>query len=609
MAYNGQAVPIPLGQLGLRTDDPMTSLPPNAAIRCNNISFSTSRLEKSKGSAKYNANTLGSPVVGGFDWFPTPTVQRMIVATADGKLWRDTGTGSFNSNTPIATGLGPLSSSTHLSAGGAEEAGSNRKLFIYTGNTQIKVLSGDATSVTDIATPALDWASSNFPTFGTIFQGHHVVTGCASAPHTIYFSTVNDHERFNSVTTTVTGDITTGSPVIQNVSSTTNINPGDTLSNVNFPAGTLVLSVDSAIQVTVDNNASGTAAATSLNFINGTPAETPIFTVFPGVGDGIVSMTNYKGLLMFFKRPFGAYFLEQNGSTDPANWSIKEMSNMFGIASPHAAIQVLDDLWAGNAQYGITSLEATNAFGDLKAGDILTRALVEEYIRLQVDPSGFPHMHAIYYNEKKRAYFTANASPGGPQNRIVILDMAKQVPRVSIETKDQPNFLALRKDTTGVQRPWYGANDGFVYLMEQATYNVGNQPYTAEFQTPFIDFSYLDGSLASRNKIFDFLEIQYIATGAWPFYVDVYVDNHFVTTVTYQQQGLGVLDSFILDTDQLSSEFTQKQRRPTPGCTGQRISFRIYNNALNQYFKVERIVVNFRISGEQEKSVSGVFKL
>lgn len=608
MAYNGQQVPVPLGQLGLRTDDPMTSLPPNAAIKCNNISFSTARLEKSKGSAKFNSAAFSAPAVAGFDWFPTPSVQRTIIATADGKLYRDVGSGDFNSNTPITSGLGSLTSSCHFNSGGAEVAGNNRKLFFYSPSHQVQVLSGDANSTTNIAIPSPDWASANFPTYGLIFQGYHVVIGSANNPHTAYFSRIDNHERFNTVTTTLTGSTTLNMPQITGLSSTADINPGDEISAANFPAGTTVLSIDSGTQVTADTNATSTATE-SIGFINGVAADTPIFTVFPGEGNGIVTMANYKGLLMFFKQPFGVYFLQQNGVTDPTQWSIEKLSDAFGVASPHAVIQVLDDLWSGNAQYGVTSLQATNAFGNLKAGDVLTNNAVEEYLRTQLDTSGFPRMHAIYYNEKKRAYFTGTAAAGQPQNSIIIIDVAKQTPRISLETKDQPNFLALRKDTTGVQRPFYGANDGFIYFMEQLTYNVGGTGYNAEFQTPFIDFSYLDPSLSSRNKIFDFLEVQYIATGSWPFYADIFVDNHFIQTLTFNQQGLGVLDSFILDTDTLSSEFTQKQRVPMSSCTGQRISAKVYNNNLNQYFKIERLVFNFRISGEQEKTVSGVYSV
>lgn len=536
MAYIGQSIPIPLGQLGLKTDDPMTSLPPNAAILANNVRMVNSRVEKSRGSDKFNSTALTGAVVSLFDYWPTPTLQRLIALTSDGKAWRDTGDGTFTAYAPIATGLGSLTPDAHMVAGGAEEAGRNKKLFIFTGSSQVKRIDGDGSSLASISDPSPDWASS-FPTFGIQFNGRLAAFGNANNRHTIYFSDLADHEDFN-----------------------------------------------------------------------GTPTETPLFSVFPGEGDGLVSAQVYKGRLFLFKKPYGVYYIDDFGSSDPSNWTVKKLSDAFGIASPHSSIQVLDDLWAMNAQNSITSLQATDAYGDMEAGDILSLGDIEFYFKEQFDAVGLPYVHAIYYNERKYALFTGRNVAGSPQNRILIVDIAKQQPRFSIETKDQPTCLALRKGSDAIDKPIYGSDSGFVFKMESANYNVGGIAYAGEFQTPYIDFSFADATLAGKNKIFDFLEMQFVAVGNYDFMVDVYCDNQFIETLRYTQSQGAALDSFVLDTDELGSVSAQDRRKPLHA-TGRRISFKFYNNNANQYFKLEKFIVSFRLSGEQQKPVSGVFSL
>mgnify|MGYP000187329419 FL=1 len=159
MAYEGISVPIVLGQAGLITDDPISSLPLNALQRANNITFDSGRIGKSLGSSKFNSTALDSDVVSVFDWFPTPALQRLIAVTDNGKIWRDTGDATFGTNTPIKTGLGSLNTDTKICTGGAESSMRNKKLFISTGVSQVQIIDGDASTTRDINFPSQDWQS------------------------------------------------------------------------------------------------------------------------------------------------------------------------------------------------------------------------------------------------------------------------------------------------------------------------------------------------------------------------------------------------------------------------------------------------------------------
>lgn len=526
MSYLGTAIPIPLGELGLRTDETSTSLPPNALIKANNISLYSGRIEKSRGTEKYNTTPLSGDVVAINDYWPTPQIQRLIAATSDGKIFRDTGDRTFSGGTAIETGLGVLTPDTHMYTGGQEEAGNNRKLFTLTGVSKIQVIDGDASATTDIALPSPDWASSNYPTFGLIYQGRNCVMGSAADRHRLYFSTQADHE-----------DFTTGSP--------------------------------------------------------------PTISVFPGEGDGILSAYVYRGVLFVFKRPFGVYIVDGR-NPDPVNWTTTRYSDAFGVGSPHAVLQILTDLTAANSFGSYTSLQASDAFGDFEAGDILSNNLIENYIRSIFNSNGIPFSQSVYYPEKKAAYFTGQSSSADVRDQMLVIDVNRPTLRATVDTKERPNCIALRRDSQLIQRPMYGDKDGYVWLMDQPTYNRDNTPYIGEFQTAYTDFSFASGELGGKNKIFDFIEVNYIPTGNNNFYCDVYIDGQFRQTLTFAQKLGAVLDSFVLDVDRLSGDPSgSRNRKPISSCTGNKISFRFYNNSFNEGFKIERIIVSFRLSAEQ----------
>lgn len=652
----------------------MTSLPPNVFIKANNISVFSGKAEKILGSSKFNTTALGSAIVAVFDWWPTPSLQRLIAVTADGKVWRDTGSGSFSANTPIHTGLSTPTTDTHIVSGGQESAGRNKKLFILTGNSQIQIINGDGSTTANIANPATDWASGNYPTFGLLYQNRMVVLGSSADRHRLYFSFEEDHENFVglpsdalannvwdlwhtggansdqtaniqsgvavSIFTTVNNDgfaiqsdtqftkvtihvtqAQTGAPVYTykywNGSSFQNLtltgtpsyaSTGDKILSFTLPTdwntgngGLAGLDNTRYTIQAIATTAPTTAVQSTLLTIQNTTITNfpPTFSIFPGEGDSIICAAVYRGLLFIFKKPFGVYILDGR-DPDPVNWTISRYADAFGVASPHSTLQVLGDLIAANSIGSYTSLQASNAFGDFEAGDILANSQVEFYIRSLFNSAGLPYSQSIYYPERKVAYFSGASTSTGARDLILAVDVVRETSRISVITKDKPNCLALRKDSQGIQRPIYGAIDGFVYLMEQAEYNVAGAPYTGEFQTPYSDFSFAQPELAGKNKLFDWLEVNYVATGNNSFFCDVFVDGTFRQTISFSQFLGAELDSFILDVDKLAGEASgSRNRKPFQSCTGVRISLRFYNNVANEGFKIERAIIGFRISSEQ----------
>ena len=65
--------------------------------------------------------------------------------------------------------------------GGAEVAGNNKKLFLFTRINPVQVLSGDGALMVAIALPPLDWTGSFQPGCGFIHQGYLWAAGNANS--------------------------------------------------------------------------------------------------------------------------------------------------------------------------------------------------------------------------------------------------------------------------------------------------------------------------------------------------------------------------------------------------------------------------------------------
>lgn len=520
MAYTGEIAHIPLGQLGLLTDVPPGEVPRGALIFANNVSFETGLITKARGSLRYNSQVLPAGVVGLFDWWPDTVTQRLIAACTDGKIYRDIGDRLFSGAVSIASGLGSLTPKCVFVEAGGETASRSKKLFFFSGTTQVKVLTGDGTSFSTISNPAADWVTPNFPTVALVHRNRL----WAFMGQRAYASDTGNHEN------------NTSNNLTQNI--------------------------------------------------------------FPGEGGSIIGAHVFKGRLFAFKEGSFVYYLDDS-DTDSDNWNWRKLSSNFGLASSHGIIEAVNDLIAVNESGSPISYNATNALGEIESADVLRLLQIEEFFRNSTSLSGVNVMHALYYEHKKQAFFTWRRSYQTNNDTLFHIDFNRESPRAAFWSKDHADCLAVRKDINKIQRPIYGSYDGYVYLMDQEDRLVGGSSYTGEFKIGHTDFRFLDEKIAHRNKLFDYLAVEFLPQGTWNLDVDVYLDGTFSETIQFamdvRDDGL---DSFTLDTDPLGREETQTIQKPLHG-SGRRISFRCKQSGSNQNFAIASLTVGFRMSAEQ----------
>lgn len=323
--------------------------------------------------------------------------------------------------------------------------------------------------------------------------------------------------------------------------------------------------------------------------------------IFPGEGGDLIGGQVFKGRAFVFKEGGFVYFLDDT-DPDSDNWNWRRLSSNFGLSSPHGIVEILNDMIAVSESGSPISYAATEAFGDIESADLLRQLQIENYYRKNISMSGLDVTHAIYYEAKKQVFFTGRTGYRTTNNTLFVIDFNKQNPRPVFWPKDQADCLALRRDANTTLKPMYGSADGYVYLMDQEDRLVGGSGYTAEFMTGHYDFRDM-GPAAHKNKLFDFLAVEFKPQGLWNLEIDVYIDGKFSETINYlmdvRDDGL---DDFTLDTDPLGREEAQTIQKPLHG-SGRRISFLCRGTGANQNFAIASLTVGFRMGAEQATRV------
>jgi hypothetical protein len=548
-------VSVPLGSYGIYSDDAQPLIPPPGFLRAENVELKNGFVEKATGSRRWNQNALpGGGVASFFDWWPDEHTQRVIAVTNDGRVWRFTDPYNF---------------------------------------TEVK--------------PAIESPVTNEAPANLIVTIPPVFLACGQE------LAYNPRKLF----------IMTGNSPIQVIAG-----DGTTRTNLSLPAldwtgafqPYFALSFLSRVWAFGNQNFPHQMYASSVTNHEDfqTLADTLVVPVYPGDSERLVTANVFKMQLMAFKHPFGGYFINTDNPAAPIP---QKLFDSFGAASQTSSIQVIDDLWVGNTAGTISSLTATNALGGLQQQDVIKNMKCFKYIEENTNPLSGSDQRALWYEAKKLAYFTYHSPSGLHPDRIFVIDFQSGQPRPSFSNKDQPSCMALVKDISLVQRPFYGSIDGYIYQMDQEDRNVGGNgenntggsAYTMNFQTSYMDFSFVNPAYAEITKNFDFMEVTFEPTGNWPIYADVFLDNVFIETIQFTLAQSDLLDqgtapsatsatgAFTLDKSRLGGPGLRSIRRPMHG-QGRRVSVRFYQPDFNHNVMISSMTFYFRLSGQQQRS-------
>lgn len=538
MSYKGIIVTIPLGQGGIFTDEPHTKIPVTKLIRAVNVALDNGVAEKDFGSQQWNETVLDGGVLAFSEWFPEPHLQRVIAFCDNGKVYRFTNQMvaatevTASGGAPATLGTGGFRSFVR---GGNEVVGNNKKLFLFTGESPVQVISGDGTTRTSITSPPADWTGTNQPIGAVNFRNRIFAFGNSNNPHGVYASSATNHEDFTSTPLT--------------------------------------------------------------------------FSVWPGDGDGIVGGFIFRKKLFVVKYPVGLYVLVDD-DTDTDNWFFAKVNDDFGGVSPSPGAPAGDDYWIANAEGSITSLIASERFGDVESANIFNLLKAKQFFSQEISGLSTPDRCAYHYKAKQKLFFNFRSIAGTEADRMVVVSLRnKDAPELTLSTKDQANCLSGIRDVNGIERPCYGSSDGYIYEMDRPNRWVGGDSdpgsqgdgvYTFEIITPHLDFDDLQpGVMGELQKTFEFLELTYEPTGDWDCNIDVFMDGRFHKTIPIRLDGPDPLDSLQLSESRLADRLPLTKQVKLDG-QARRIQFRCYNEESGQNVRLVKLRVFFRPIGHDQ---------
>jgi hypothetical protein len=146
----------------------------------------------------YLASSLNGQVNHLFDWWPTPTTQRLISATNTGEIYKEVG-GNVDAVQLRRQLQTTVVAPTFVQSLSPDVGAVSRRFFFFNGYDVPQVAVGDAgaLSMGAISGPPADWAAPNGPVSGIIHQGRLWGFGNANQPHTLYVSAAANHEDFS----------------------------------------------------------------------------------------------------------------------------------------------------------------------------------------------------------------------------------------------------------------------------------------------------------------------------------------------------------------------------------------------------------------------------
>ncbi len=331
------------------------------------------------------------------------------------------------------------------------------------------------------------------------------------------------------------------------------------------------------------------------------------FPVYPGEGQRLLGGVSFNKTLVMSKLGAGTYFLDDSSPfTD--EWQVRPMRKAsIEASSEDSMLELMNDLTIANTTGSVSSLAATEKFGDYVAGDLGDQLGIRKFLKQFANPDGRIIRRSIYDPNLQMARYTYRQNGSINTDGMLNLDFSDPAsPKATWTTKDQPNCFAIIKDSRSQPQVMYGADDGFIYMTGHNDIRVGpSTAYLGEFQIGHLDMGHVNPAWASLNKRWDHLELGYEPYNRAGVTAQILVNGRKAKSVTFELSKLPHLGVGTMKTDSatlgvMTPPAIRSVRRQIAG-VGRTFSVRISNSADLEGFRIAWIKVYFQVLGAQHK--------
>lgn len=530
MAFIGQSFKIPFANSGLNGNSNIDLIDPFSFVDCRNLNLHNGVPEARKGTAHITGQsaTLGASLqVMGAGYFKFISgVERIIVATSDGKLYHD----ADNYAAAIKTGLGTSKYTTFTYY--------RDKVYICNGNDLPLIYNGTDVTTNVFDNPAADWSVGNYPT-------HMIV-----------------HGKFNSERLWAYGVAAYKNKVYASGNG-----------NDDFDASNVIATIISAES-----------------------------------GDGITAAVEFADQLILFS-PHKSYIYNDE-SYFTANWGYTaspveggSIHNRLTVRTPNDIVCMMDD---GE----IYSITAAQSYGDYKSASLTRPSFIHKYVQDNYDLTQINKFHAIYDPIKKAIYFfmVRKLQTQVDSALVYFIDVGKwsRLENIFYVSGYTASISFLCQKSTANWKVYTGDYAGWIWEIETSTYNDNNNVYYKGFTLPYTNFQnsrlkkkYCRGWLTllpeSNETIKVNLQIENRSIAGEEFIVGANVAG---------EEEFYLVDSdgnFVVGTESSNSPWSATVSAGSTyfdnfyniNVVGKRIQTEIYNDIINEGFKVEQLIYDF----------------
>lgn len=323
-------------------------------------------------------------------------------------------------------------------------------------------------------------------------------------------------------------------------------------------------------------------------------------SVFPGEGERLVGGISFKGMLILFKYPTGVFVVDTRDA-NIQNWSVAHLSRAVGGVNQHSILPIENDVLYLDHGGGIHLLSATSEFGDLNTSDIGQLADITSFMRQDVSLNGIRKATGVWYAAKRQAWFSMPQKGSSVNDLRLILDYSagNQLPRFLLSRRDEATAYWMRPDSNGVYKPAFGDDNGFAWQLDTPFFAKDGLAYQMILESANTDLSFVDATLATKQKNGQFLEVVSESRGDWDLTVNVYWDDILTDTLQFNMgAGGAVLGEFELDVDTLGSDAIQSSRQRMEG-SGRRVKLVLSNSGLGQNVSIAEVHLGFTVGDER----------
>ena len=258
-------------------------------------------------------------------------------------------------------------------------------------------------------------------------------------------------------------------------------------------------------------------------------------------------------------------------------------------------------------------LSATQEFGDWNTGNISEVGELAPFMKNEINRAKMQVCQGVYYTSKRQAWYYLPRTNSNIANLRLQLGFASiqqmqstsgsggnTAPRFFMSRRDNASAAWLRQDNLdGVLKPVIGTEEGRIYLLDEDARNKEGEGYRIEFTTASTDLAFIDQGLATRMKNGQFLELVYEPEGEWDLLVDIFWDDIYTDTITFNMGGAGgVLGSMVLGVDVMGASGVRTSRRRLPG-SGRRFRMTCFNEGVNQNVSISEFRLSFSVGDER----------